>query len=232
VYSREVEGDILEFGVSGKLMRNVLVMYDRDTGSLWPQILGRAVEGPLKGAELEFLPSRLTTWEDWRNRHPDTLALEKGARGRRDPYSSYYRSGSAGVIGESVLDERLPTKEFVIGVELGGESIAYPFSALSQVNVVEDTLAGEPILVVFDEGSASGVVYSRDLDGRTLSFEHEGELRLRDLETGSRWDGLRGEAVEGELTGSALEIVPFTSSFWFGWKDFYPDTDVFEPVGG
>lgn len=62
MYAREVEGRTLTFGVSGKLILNALVMYDRQTDSLWSQFLGVAVQGPLAGTKLEVLPSVLTDW--------------------------------------------------------------------------------------------------------------------------------------------------------------------------
>jgi len=93
VYSRVINGEEYTFGVSGKLIRNVLVMYDRQTESLWSQLLGETVQGPLVGTKLEFLPAFQTTWEDWKNLQPDSLALRKGYYGSRDPYSSYYISG-------------------------------------------------------------------------------------------------------------------------------------------
>ena len=60
------------FGTSGLLFRSNKLMYDRQTNTLWSQLLGEAVEGPLKGTRLEFLPSWQTTWEDWKTQHPNT----------------------------------------------------------------------------------------------------------------------------------------------------------------
>ena len=120
MYAREIEGREFTFGVSGKLIRNVLVMYDRQTESYWSQLLGEAVEGEMVGAKLNYLPSWFMTWEEWNGLHPDTVALDKnGRRGSGDAYDSYYASSRAGVIGRTNPDERLRTKEFVIGVELG-----------------------------------------------------------------------------------------------------------------
>ena len=62
MYAREINGERYEFGVSGKLFRNVLIMYDRQTKSLWSQLLGAAVDGPLKGTRLEMLAASFTTW--------------------------------------------------------------------------------------------------------------------------------------------------------------------------
>ena len=107
MYSRIIDGEEYSFGVSGKLIRNVLVMYDRQTDSLWSQLLGEAVEGPLIGTKLEFLPAFQTTWSKWKEQHPDSLALKKGYYGNRDPYSRYYASGQTGVIGTTNNDQRL-----------------------------------------------------------------------------------------------------------------------------
>jgi hypothetical protein len=227
VYSREVEGKTLEFGVSGKLVMNVLVMYDRQTESLWSQLLGEAIQGTYSGTKLGYLPAWQTTWQDWKERHPNTRALIKGYSGNRDPYMSYYSSDQAGVIGETTRDDRLRTKEFVIGVAIASEAAAYPFSVMSQHTIAHDEVGSIPILVVFDAENASGVVFSREVDDLLLTFEHESDLTLRDTQTGSMWDGLTGQALSGDLAGEQLSRVKSTSSFWFGWKDFYPGTRIY-----
>jgi len=229
VYAREIEGQEYTFGVSGKLIRNVLVMYDRQTESLWSQLLGEAVDGPMIGTKLTFLPSWMMTWEEWRTRYPETLALDKnGRRGSRDVYDSYYVSGAAGVIGETLDDDRLPTKAFVIGVEVGDATKAYDFASLSEQPVVNDEVGGVPVLVWFDTSYNTGVAYSRVVDGQTLTFEPTDDPQLiQDVETGSVWDAFQGVAVEGALSGKVLPRVKSTRSFWFGWKDLHPDTAVF-----
>ncbi len=228
MYSREINGQEYSFGVSGKLIMNALVMYDRETGSLWAQILGEAIEGPLKGTRLEFIPALHTTWADWKAQHPDTLALVKGYSGNFTPYSDYYSSSQPGVIGEARRDNRLYVKEFVIGVERDGEAVAYPFSALNQTPVVNDTIAGEPVLVVFNADTGAGAVFHRLTPaGQTLTFAAKDGLTLTDAETGSTWAGMTGLATEGPLAGTQLTRLKSTSAFWFGWKDWYPDTRVF-----
>ena len=231
MYSRIVDSEEYTFGVSGKLIMNVLVMYDRQTGTLWSQLLGLAVEGELKGKELEFLPSWQTTWADWKARHPETLALVKGYSGNFDPYNSYYASGQAGVIGRSnfALEDDLYTKEFVIGVEVDGEAVAYPFSVLNQHPVIHDRIGETDVLVVFSAEGGAGAVFDRSLDGETLTFTVQNGLQLVDDQTGSTWDGLSGIALEGPLAGQSLERVKSTTIFWFGWADFYPETEIFTP---
>jgi len=227
VYSRIIDGEEYTFGVSGKLIMNVLVMYDRQTGTLWSQLLGEAVDGPLKGTKLEFLPAWQTTWEDWKTTHPDTLALRKGYFGARDPYDNYYQSGSSGVIGQAVLDERLYVKEFVVGVEQNGEAVAYPFSVLNEHPVVNDAVSDVPVLVVFNEDTGTGVVFDRRVNGQVLTFQSQENLEMIDEETETRWNGLTGEALDGPLVDERLTRIKSTSSFWFGWKDWFPNTRVY-----
>ncbi len=222
-----IEGQEYTFGVSGKLIRNVLVMYDRQTGSLWSQLLGEAVRGDLQGTRLEFLPSWMTTWEDWKSRHPETLALRKGYSGNYDPYDSYYASRQTGVIGETVRDNRLYVKEFVIGVEEQGEAVAFPFSVLNEEPVVNYELSGRSLVVVFNTETGTAVVFDRHIGTQKLTFAPADGLQIVDQETGTVWDGLTGMAVQGDLAGSSLERVKSTAVFWFGWKDWFPDTVVY-----
>lgn len=228
MYSRNVNGQVLRFGVSGKLIRNTLVMYDRETESLWGQILGEAIEGPLTGSRLTFVPAVHVTWSEWRAQHPDTLALVKGYTGQRGAYRSYFNSPSAGVLGESSYDDRLYPKEFVVGVEGAQETIAYPFSVLNEQPVINDLLDGAiPIVVVFDISSGGAAVWQREAAGQTLTFTQDAAGRLIDTETGSVWDGFTGQAVSGTAAGEQLEAVKFTRVFWFGWKDWYPQTRLY-----
>jgi hypothetical protein len=134
VFAREIQGQVLTFGVSGKLIMNAVVMYDHQTDTLWSQFLATAVDGPLAGTEMELLSSQLTTWGAWLEQHPDTKLLDRsiGRGAGRDPYTSYYNSNSAGVLGESVADRRLARKELIIGLDHGQQRIAYGFTILKE----------------------------------------------------------------------------------------------------
>lgn len=232
MYAREIDGREFDFGVSGKLIRNVLVMYDRQTNSLWSQLIGESIEGDMIGTKLEFVPSWMTTWEEWQRMHPETLALNKGYAGSRDPYEfGYYDSNAAGVIGEKFEDDRLEVKEFVVGVELDTTAVAYPYRFLNEEPIVNDTISasGQSLLVVFDKDAATAAVFDRTLDdGTPLTFEAGENIdRMVDTETGTVWDRFAGTALEGELAGTELERIKSTTVFWFGWKDFFPETVVY-----
>ena len=233
MYAREVNGTVYTFGVSGKLIRNAMVMYDHQTRSLWSQFLGQAVKGDLAGTELDFVPVIHTTWAVWRELHPDTLVLDKRGRSSRDSYESYYENGSAGIIGEAVRDERLPRKELVVGVAGSTGVKAYPFSVLERNPVVNDSFADLDVVVYLDAPTQTAVAYSRTVDGRKLTFDlvpgTSGiQTSLVDRETGTRWLVLTGRAVEGELKGATLVRVLSHLSFWFAWTDWNPGTALYE----
>lgn len=229
MYSREIGGETFTFGVSGKLIRNVLVMYDRQTETLWSQLLGEAVQGELVGTKLEFLPSWMMTWDEWKALHPETLALDKGLRSSsRDTYTNYYNSPSAGVIGETIFDDRLTTKEFVVGVELAETVIAYPFRVLNEEPIVNDTVGETAVLIFFDPDTSATAVFDRRVADQTLTFAAGPQPNtVRDIETGSTWDLFTGTAVAGPLAGEQLTPLKNSRSFWFGWKDLHPDTQVY-----
>ena len=232
MYGREINGQQLTFGVSGKLIMNALVMYDHETETLWSQFMRKGVKGELAGVELDVIPVIQTTWELWSDLHPDTLALDKMGGYQGDSYSSYYRSGSAGVLGESRKDDRLDRKELVLGVDVEGHTKAYPFRALAEQPVLNDSFAGQEVLVVFDSATDTALVYDREIDGKALTFRVDGEALgaqtvLVDDETGSRWSAFTGRAFEGELKGKLIGRVLSHLSFWFAWKDWNPDTALY-----
>ena len=222
--------------MSGKLIMNALVMYDHQSDTLWSQFLSRGVKGPLANRALEIVPAVQTTWEQWLNLHPDTLVLDKRGSYGSDTYEGYYRGGSAGIIGESNKDRRLPKKELVMGMVVSGFAKAYPFSAISQQTVINDHFAGEAVVITFEPTSESGAAFQRRLNGKTLTFEpaqvRAGVALMRDQETGSLWQVLTGQAVEGPLFGERLERLPSHYSFWFAWSDFHPQTELYELAAG
>ena len=236
VYDRRVEGETLEFGVSGKLVMNDLVMYDRQSNSLWQQILGEGIDGRYKGTRLTLLPATQTTWAQWRATHPDTLVLDKNGGYGSDSYAGYYSGGDQGVLGGFRSDDRLPAKAFVLGLLVGDEPKAYPFQELAGQTVVHDTVGGRDLVIVYDDRSGTAVAFDRRVEGQRLTFEPagliEGDLLIRDEETGSVWSGLSGTAQEGPLAGTRLKQLPAFYSFWFAWSDFYVNSALYGPGAG
>lgn len=169
-YLSEANGRPLSFGVSGLLYNSDVLLYDRQTSSLWSQLLSQAVSGPLKGIRLTAIPLSHTTWADWKKRNPDTLVLSTDtgfARNyARDPYEGYMQDPAImfPVNGQST---RYHPKEQVIGVEVNGKFKAYPFIELSKRRgEVRDAVGGRTIVVRFDPEHRTGRV--ADAEGKEI----------------------------------------------------------------
>jgi hypothetical protein len=211
---------------------NALVMYDQQTDTLWSQFLGKGVLGELAGTDLELVPLTQTTWSAWKATYPDTVVLDKRGRYQFDRYTGYYGGGDLGVTGELTTDDRLHSKALVVGVDVGGQTKAYSLGGLSEQPVVDDTVGGKDIVVFLERGTDTALVYDRQVDGQTLTFEvlQEGagtQSLIRDLETGTTWMSLTGVAINGPLKGNVLVRVPSHLSFWFAWTDWNPETDLY-----
>ena len=234
VYDRRLDGRELTFGNTSALYDNDMVMYDHQTNSYWWHIAGRAIVGELSGVELTPLPSRLAAWEEWRERHPDTLVLstETGFDRpyERDPFSGYRERVNRGDrpfpnAEASRSDPRLDDGEEVLGVVLDGAARAYALRVLGD-SVVNDELGGVPLVVLSQAQGPTGAAFDRRLDDRTLTFAVADD-RIVDEQTGSTW-GLDGRATSGPLAGQQLTSLPTRSSFWFAFVAAFPDTDVYE----
>jgi hypothetical protein len=231
VYAREIDGAVLTFGDAGKILRNALVVYDHQTKSEWSQFIGEAVTGRYQGTSLDLIPSQITTWLAWKSNHPDTLAIKKDKVLAFDMNQPYYRSSMAGM-GETLQDTRLPAKEHVIGFANGADVKAYPFNIFDSEPIVNDTLGGTDLLIAFDSESGTASIFDREVDGKTLRFkdggrQEEGYLVIQDIETDTAWHALSGQALSGKLSGSTLKKLPGHMTYWFSWKDYYPDTEVY-----
>ena len=226
MYARTVNGKALTFGVSGKLVRNSLLMYDHETQSLWSHLTGSAIEGPLTGSKLTVVAATETRWSVWKAKYPTTRVLPHDYAGQRDVYARYYAGGDAGILGRKRDDSRLAPKDVVIGVRIMDVPKAYSLDALIKAKVVNDTIEQVP-LVVLATSDRSASVFERTLNDQTLTFGTAGSA-IQDRETGSTWDPVTGAATAGPLAGQHLTPVPATTSFWFGWFDFFPGTALYK----
>ncbi|OGB92390.1 MAG: hypothetical protein A2Z31_01950 [candidate division NC10 bacterium RBG_16_65_8] len=240
MYARPtVNGKLLSFGVSGKLWKDALVMYDRETQSLWSHVTGQAIAGKLVGMRLQAVPALQMTWAEWKQLYPQSLVLSKslaqrGATGTYNVYESYSKDETQlGIFGTKNPDEVLPGKEFVVGLTVEAEAAAYPFRALSRQPLVNDIVAGRPIVVTFSSAGATGAAFSRTVGTRTLTFvnlrRERGDLLMEDRETHTTWQALSGQAVRGSLAPARLVQLPSTLAFWFAWKGFHPQTRLWKP---
>lgn len=231
--------DGVDFGVSGLLFHNNLMMFNRRSDgsqeSLFPQMLRGARCGPLDGQPLELLPSMEIRWKAWKDLHPETLVVSgiraRGADYEHYPYADYEVVDNARTLfPHPEMDTRRSPKERVLGIPRDhGHGMAYPFIVLESrgdVAVVHDDVQGsQPVVVFWSTRAQAAVAFEPMANGQPLTFEVR-DGRFFDVQTGSRWT-LDGRAADGPLEGATLEPVPDAYvAFWFAWATFHPNTDV------
>lgn len=234
VYRAEAKGQTLHFQYDRMVGANE-VQKDLETGTSWQQATGEAIDGPLKGTRLTLYPVVRTTWSEWRKRYPRTMVLKPlPGYAERMPNQSkrikaVTRVGPEGAPnGALTLDKRLPARETVAGLELGRETVAYPFSALRVSRVVNDRVEGQPIVIVHQPSSDTTTAFEARARGRVLEFKaaNDDASSVIDLETRSTWNAY-GLCLEGPLKGTHLQQVILVPQFWFAWSQFHPGTRVF-----
>ena len=214
-------------------------MYDRATGTLWHQLTGEPVVGPLAGSgiRLRFFAVELTTWAEWVGRHPDTTVLsnETGLypadfyAPEGDPQAIYtdYFSSPDTMFPVWLRSEALAPKEMVLGLRAGGAAKAYQVAALNRARVVNDEVGGLAVVVIASAASEAARVYERGAVTFLSPQDGDGELPRVLFDTGGgRWE-VTEEALISEA-GEALARVPAHQSFWFGWFQFHPGTELFD----
>ncbi len=246
-YSRVVDDVELNFGTTGNVRLSNTVMWDDDTESWWQQAEGRGIVGEAAGRRLENIPAYITSFAEFVRTYPDGRVLS-AASGSPEFWSVYGGSQYFGYdspnnppeffIGQP--DGRLSPTERVLGLEIGGDVIAYPFARLRQAQVVNTEIGGEPVVVFWKSGTRSALdeesiaeahdtgsaaAFSRRLGDRVLEFEPSGQF-FRDTETGTQWT-LLGAADQGELNGEQLTPVNAHNALWFLWAAFKPETEIY-----
>jgi hypothetical protein len=220
-----VGNHLLTFEVWG-LNAGVLLMYDRETGSVWHHFNGEGVSGHYQDRTLDFLPVQMMRWDQWKELYPDTLVLSDSTG-----YEHQYRAITPGAVAgytSSFVDTRLPANALVLGVQVADGVKAYPQQLVSEAGgVVNDFVGTDPVTVFFDT-SGSGLAYSPIVDERVLQFSpHPTQTgRWTDSLTGSMWDST-GTARSGEMAGKKLRWVTSFVTEWYGWAEYHPQTPIF-----
>ncbi|MBI3023786.1 MAG: DUF3179 domain-containing protein [Thaumarchaeota archaeon] len=228
------DGQDLTFGTTGKLVNSNLLMYDRQSDSNWPQILGAAISGQDKGSVLDAVPLEFTTWERWRAKHPDTEVLSNDTGHYRaygtDPYGSYpgktgYYFSQDTFFPVMASDSRLGSKKVVVGIRAGDSYLAAPKEEFGTTKLDNVVVGREPIVLLYDEELDVVRAYSRNVEGRTLEFLTV-EGKIIDSQTSSEWTSF-GLSTEGSMAGVQLNRMNHFDVMWFAWYAFFPQTELY-----
>ena len=199
VFDRRLNGQVYEFGVSGKLRHSDMIMYDRQTESWWQQFTGEAIVGEMLGARLTMLPSLLQSWGAFQEAHPDGLVMSRPAGWLRDyganPYVGYDSGGwpflyrgdrpphgiepLARVV--RVGDRAWPLTRLAEATEIAEDGLRLTWregqaSALDQRNLAKGREVGD--IEVVDAGSGAPVVHEVTFAFAFHAFHPDGRWML------------------------------------------------------
>lgn len=236
VYSSRVNNLNLIFDAEGRLYNNNAVLIDRNTGSLWSQILGMAFEGPLMGSGMNIQPCYWTTWQYARQVFPDASVMQTPRGGMRsygrDPYGSYLSPGNYYDDDRifyplSYLDSRLPPKTQVIGLEVENNLIGIDVNYVKEHKVVNFYAGLVPLVALHDSRMDVVRIYSREIwDGHTPAlFALDDNGYIRDIQTRSLWS-MDGVCLDGNLTGASMQELFGIYAFWFAWAASNPESEL------
>ena len=236
VFDRSVIGGA-EFGVSGLLYNNNLIMYDRnETESLWSQMITGSGCESNENPVVPTVSHVEMTWAGWKMLHPDTrvIAGETGFPRNYEqyPYGNYEELNNVDFLfRQPELDRRRPPKERVLGIPDGeGGAQTYPFGLLDQGGekfLVRDVFQGEEIAILWNRSFSAATAFYLRTDQGSVNLQLENG-QFVDADTGSTFT-VDGWSTSGEREGERLQPVDEAYvAFWFAWPAFHPETTIME----
>ena len=232
-----MNGRVLHFYLAGINNQNFL-MRDKETGTWWQQITGKAIYGPLQGATLELVLSDELTFGEWRTESPDGEVLAPVAKYKKEYDPNWEPDVAKLPVVISFPGTELKSRDVVIGLSIAGVARAYPWETFAKQSPVLDRVNGTPLLLALGPDGKSFRVFLSRIDGHDAEFFLKGEdtadtsaekkaWTLVDATTASQWN-FQGCATSGPAQGKCLDRVPALKDYWFDWRNYHPDTTVYK----
>jgi hypothetical protein len=254
VWKRVVNGKDLHFYLAGINNQNFL-MRDKETGTWWQQITGKAIYGPMRGSTLELVPSDELTFGEWKSEVANGKVFAPVAKYAKE-YDSKWESEVAKLpVVISFPGTELKSRDVVVGLTVDGASRAYPWDTVVKQSPVVDRVAGTPLLVAVGPDGKSFRVFVSRIDGKDAEFFLKGQdsnvdssvgskpavggattpstpqpasaWSLLDTTTASEWN-FQGCAIAGPSKGKCLDRVNALKDYWFDWRNYHPDTTLYK----
>jgi hypothetical protein len=228
---------VLHFYLAGINNQNFL-MRDKETGTWWQQITGKAIYGPLQGATLELVLSDELTFGEWRTEFPNGQVLAPVAKYTKEYEPNWEPEVAKLPVVISFPGTELKSRDVVVGLTINGVARAYPWETFAKQSPVVDHVNGTPLLLVLGPDGKSFRVFVSRIDARDAEFFLQGDdttdtsaekkaWTLVDAATASQWN-FQGCATSGPAQGKCLDRIPALKDYWFDWRNYHPDTTVYK----
>jgi hypothetical protein len=221
------------YGVSGLLYNSNLLLYDRESETVWSQLLEIGVNGPRIRSQPATKRLFETVFSTLQMMYPDAVVLSRDTGHIRDyddyPYGDY-KTDPALLFSVSRQDNRMHPKQRVIGIHEGSKSKVYQLGAFGAITqTINDQFNSQSIVVVGNSALSFAAIYSRQLsDGTILNFTAiDGDLpNVMSDDEGNVWDIL-GRAVSGPRMGERLNETRSYVAMWFAWVSHFNEIEIY-----
>ncbi len=237
VFDPKVEGKEYQFDAAGH-QNGYPVLRDRQTKSLWSQLTGACISGPLTGKKMAKISSWIISWGAWKGLYPASWVLKEDTKlgahyvSRNTPAKFTVPANILATVAVA-QERRLPADTLVLGVSMEKGAKAYPYSVLNGGSgAVHDKIGGNPLVVFSMPAAKVAAAYAPASDGKKLTFtvqEVSGARVWVDDQTGSVWN-IAGKAIDGSLKGNVLPPLDFVRSRWYAWASAYPKSAIRKPA--
>lgn len=220
---------MLSFRLYGINNQN-FIMADRETGTWWQQVTGLAIRGSLRGRRLTRVFHDELTFGAWTAERPGGRVLQPVTDSAwiRNWQDELEKTPTRPVRVATRLDDRLPPREIVVGIELDGKSKAFPLNRVLAQAPLHDRLGGIPLVILVGEDGKSVRAFDARVDDTPIELVRltDSSRGWADVGTASRWN-FQGEAIAGPLKGKQLVRVYVLKDYWFDWKTYHPNTELY-----
>ena len=237
-----MNGRDLNFYLAGINNQNFL-MRDRETGTWWQQITGKAIYGPLQGSALELVLSDELSFGQWRTESPTGQVLAPIAKYTKEYDPNWEPDVAKLPVVISFPGTELKSRDVVIGLTINGAARAYPWEEFAKQSPVVDRVNGTPLLLALGPDGKSFRVFVARIDSHDAEFflqadapenkENNKENKdnkdwaLLDTATASQWN-FQGCATSGAAQGKCLDRIPALKDYWFDWRNYHHDTTIYK----
>ena len=228
MWTRTLNGRVLHFYLAGINNQNFL-MRDRETGSWWQQITGKAIYGPLRGAALDLVPNDELTFGQWKQETSGGQVLAAVAKDAKEYDSKWEPEVAKLPVVISFPGTELKSRDVIVGLEIGGAARAYPWETVVKQSPIIDQVHGTPILLVVAPDGKSFRVFASRVDDKDEEFFLKGDTKhwaLVDSATASEWN-FQGCSTSGAWQGKCLARISALKDYWFDWRNYHPDTTIY-----
>jgi len=206
-----VNGKVLHFYLAGINNQNFL-MRDKETGTWWQQITGKALYGPLQGASLDLVLSDELTFGEWKSEYSEGKVLAEVPKYTKKYDSNWEPEVAKLPVVISFPGTELKSRDLVVGLQVGAASRAYPWDTLVKQSPVMDHVGGTPLLVAVGPDGKSFRVFISKVDGKDTEFFLKGEVESGTLATTAPKVDISTQNNVATATGVKLESAPAAAS--------------------